>query len=105
MTTLRTQALVPLICRNPDEKAAMARVLWKAGSAVGAGDELAEPDGVPGRPDRPILVDHTSLKHRSMATVEGRAALIHALAHIELNAIDLALDLCWRFAGMPDEFY
>ncbi len=40
-----------------------------------------------------------------MATVEGRAALIHALAHIELNAIDLALDLCWRFAGMPDEFY
>ncbi len=40
-----------------------------------------------------------------MATVEGRAALIHALTHIELNAIDLALDLCWRFAGMPDDFY
>ena len=40
-----------------------------------------------------------------MATVEGRAALIHALAHIELNAIDLALDLCWRFGNMPVEFY
>ena len=40
-----------------------------------------------------------------MATAEGRAALIHALAHIELNAIDLALDLCWRFAGMPEAFY
>lgn len=40
-----------------------------------------------------------------MKTVEGRAALIHALAHIELNAIDLALDLVWRFPDMPDEFY
>ena len=105
MTTLRIQALVPLICRNPDQKAALTRVLGKAGGPVGALDPLAEPPGVPGRPDRPILVDHRALKPRSMATVEGRAALIHALAHIELNAIDLALDLCWRFAGMPDEFY
>ncbi len=40
-----------------------------------------------------------------MRTIEGRAVLIHALTHIELNAIDLALDICWRFAGMPDEFY
>ena len=40
-----------------------------------------------------------------MRTAEGRAALIHALAHIELNAIDLALDIVWRFAGMPDLFY
>ena len=40
-----------------------------------------------------------------MNTVEGRAALVHALAHIELNAVDLALDICWRFAGMPDVFY
>ena len=105
MTTLRIQALVPLTCRNADEKAALARVFGRGGGPVGADDELVEPVGVPGRPDRPILVDHTALKPRSMATVEGRAALIHALAHIELNAIDLALDLCWRFAGMPDEFY
>ncbi len=40
-----------------------------------------------------------------MKTVEGRAALIHALAHIELNAIDLALDVVWRFPDMPGEFY
>jgi uncharacterized ferritin-like protein (DUF455 family) len=40
-----------------------------------------------------------------MATREGRAALIHALAHIELNAIDLGLDVVWRFSGMPDPFY
>jgi len=105
MSTLRTQALAPLTCRDPNQKAALARDLGRGGGPVGAADELAEPDGVPGRPDRPVLVDHLSIKPRSMATVEGRAALIHALAHIELNAIDLALDMCWRFAGMPDEFY
>lgn len=105
MTTLRTQALVPLLCRDPDEKAAWAREVGQDGGPVGSDEVLAEPPGVPGRPDRPALVDHLSLTQRSMATVEGRAALIHALAHIELNAIDLALDLCWRFSGMPDEFY
>ena len=40
-----------------------------------------------------------------MKTPEGRATLIHALAHIELNAVDLALDIVWRFPGMPDDFY
>jgi uncharacterized ferritin-like protein (DUF455 family) len=38
-------------------------------------------------------------------TLEGRAILIHALAHIEFNAINLALDVIWRFANMPDKFY
>ncbi|ALV07319.1 hypothetical protein RD2015_2855 [Roseateles depolymerans] len=40
-----------------------------------------------------------------MRTPEGRAALIHSLAHIELNAIDLALDIIWRFSDMPPAFY
>jgi uncharacterized ferritin-like protein (DUF455 family) len=40
-----------------------------------------------------------------MRTVEGRAALIHALAHIEFNAINLALDAIWRFPDMPREYY
>lgn len=51
------------------------------------------------------MVPHTELKQRSLKTREGHAALIHALAHIELNAIDLALDIVWRFAGMPAAFY
>ncbi len=45
------------------------------------------------------------LSHGSLRTVEGRAALVHSIAHIELNAVDLAADICWRFAGMPDQFY
>lgn len=60
---------------------------------------------IPGREERPLLVPPTQLRRRSFATVEGRATLIHALAHIELNAVDLALDIVWRFAGMPEAFY
>jgi uncharacterized ferritin-like protein (DUF455 family) len=60
---------------------------------------------VPGRPARPTLVPPAQVAHRSISTREGRAALIHALAHIELNAIDLAADACWRFARMPDDYY
>jgi uncharacterized ferritin-like protein (DUF455 family) len=60
---------------------------------------------VPGRPVRPELVPPLAVGHRSMRTVEGRAALIHALAHIEFNAINLALDAIWRFPGMPEDYY
>lgn len=60
---------------------------------------------IPGRPTRPELVPPLAVRHRSMRTVEGRAALIHALAHIEFNAINLALDAIWRFSGMPCDYY
>lgn len=90
--------------QDPLKKAALASVL-DTNSFVGADEVIAEPTGIPGRPPKPVLVPHTQLKHRSMATVEGRAALLHALAHIEFNAIDLAADVTWRFNGMPDDFY
>ena len=60
---------------------------------------------IPGRPDKPILVSPLDLPKRSMRTLEGRAALIHALAHIEFNAINLALDAIWRFENMPEKYY
>ena len=72
---------------------------------VDCSEVIAEPAGIPGRPAAPLLVPHTAIRQRSMQTAEGRAALIHALAHIEFNAINLALDICWRFAGMPHAFY
>ena len=102
--TLRQRALQQLLQSDPDAKADGVRRI-EVGVPVAASDRLAEPVGIPGRPARPELVPHTQVKQRSMATIEGRAALIHALAHIELNAIDLALDLVWRFADLPDEFY
>ena len=60
---------------------------------------------LPGRPLLPTLVAPLSMPRRSMATVEGRAVLLHALAHIEFNAINLALDALWRFDGMPNAYY
>jgi uncharacterized ferritin-like protein (DUF455 family) len=104
MTTLRTRALELLLTADPTAKANGVRALDIAGD-VGADERIAEPAGIPGRPARPALVHHTALRQRSVRTVAGRAALIHALAHIEFNAIDLALDAAWRFPGMPDAFY
>jgi len=60
---------------------------------------------IPGRPAAPILVNPGLVKRRSMHTQEGRAVLIHALAHIEFNAINLALDAIWRFPRMPRNYY
>jgi uncharacterized ferritin-like protein (DUF455 family) len=104
MTSLRHRALAVLLERDPAAKAALASALPQA-SASGSREALVEPPGIPGRPDRPELVPHTQLKQRSLKTPEGHAALLHAVAHIELNAVDLAADAVWRFAGMPDGYY
>ncbi|MFJ7566690.1 ferritin-like domain-containing protein [Herminiimonas sp. NPDC097707] len=66
---------------------------------------LLAQQAIPGRPAVPELISPKFVKHRSMRTVEGRAAMIHALTHIEFNAINLALDAVWRFAGMPAAYY
>ena len=66
---------------------------------------LTAPEGLPGRPPRPKLVPPEQVPRRSPFTPGGRAALLHAIAHIEFNAINLALDAVWRFAGMPDAYY
>ena len=59
----------------------------------------------PGRPLRPELVPPLDVPRRKMTTPKGRAALIHALAHIEFNAINLALDAVYRFRGLPSAYY
>lgn len=104
MTTLRHLALAVLREPDPTAKAALARAL-PADAAIGEDEALQEPAGLPGRPEQPLLVPHTQLQRRSVRTTEGRAALLHALAHIEFNAIDLAVDVLWRFPGMPALFY
>lgn len=59
----------------------------------------------PGRPGKPDLVSPRDLPRRGLGSEHGRAALIHALAHIEFNAINLAADAVYRFPAMPYEFY
>ena len=104
VTSFRHDALRIVLIADAGRKAAAARQL-DANAALDTHELLPEPAGIPGRPELPELVPHTALKARSMRTIEGRAALIHALAHIELNAIDLALDIVWRFPAMPEAYY
>lgn len=102
---MRREALRVWQVAEPATKAAAARDL-------AAADGL-EPDpalalhaaGPPGRPSRPRLVPLSSLPQRTPFTPVGRAALLHAVAHIEFNAINLALDAIWRFAGLPAGYY
>jgi uncharacterized ferritin-like protein (DUF455 family) len=101
---LRTAALQALCIADPTAKVAAVDALARGGH-VDAANGFAEPPGVPGRPERPLLVRPGEVAERSVATHEGRAALLHALAHIEFNAINLALDIAWRFAGLPEPFY
>ncbi len=61
----------------------------------------------PGRPEKPVLTPPTQVKKRSLGSLKGRIALLHSIAHIELNAVDLALDIVARFASesVPNSFF
>lgn len=101
---LRTLAL-EILALNKREAKLRAAAALDPELPVDTAAELCPTAPLPGREARPPLVPPAQLSRRSMATPEGRATLIHALAHIELNAIDLALDIVWRFPGMPAAFY
>ncbi|KXV16367.1 hypothetical protein CR51_01310 [Caballeronia megalochromosomata] len=106
---VRRAALAILREREPATKAARARALFEAARAqlshLDPHASFDEPGDLPGRPERPELVEPSSLKRRGMQSDAGRAVLLHALAHIEFNAINLALDAVWRFPSMPGDFY
>lgn len=104
MTSLRQTALRLLLECEQDKKAALTLEL-NARQPIDPEAQLSEPPGIPGRPAKPELFAKLQTKPLSLRTDEGKAVLIHSLAHIELNAIDLALDVIWRFAGMPTQFY
>ena len=105
---LRHRALQVLCLAHPDEKAAAALALHAQADECSIAASAPTPaldQALPGVPVRPVLLHHTAVKRRSPATPQGRAVLLHAIAHIEFNAINLALDAVWRFDGMPAAFY
>lgn len=106
---LRRAALYWLAECDPARKAQGVRELasgWSAGRVELDSQVVLNATGtIPGIPAKPELVLPRQVRRRSMATVEGRAVLIHALVHIEFNAINLALDAIWRFADMPRDYY
>ena len=91
--TLRPAALAALQLADPADKAARAQALWQqwqAGSlAVDPVASLDAPPGLPGRPALPRLVPADQVPGRSPFTLAGRAALLHAICHIEFNAIKI----------------
>jgi uncharacterized ferritin-like protein (DUF455 family) len=106
---LRRAALRWLEECEPRAKAQGVRALrqsWQAGQVtLDTNAVLAAPQILPGRPPQPELVPPNELKRRGLATIEGRATMLHAFSHIEFNAINLALDAIWRFPAMPDTYY
>lgn len=93
---------------DPAKKCVLAEALYQAWLAGGVGMDEGVPVAAiaePGRPAKPILVPPLDVPRRKITSAIGRAALLHAIAHIEFNAINLALDAAYRFRGMPREFY
>ncbi len=90
-----------------DDKPAAAVRLWAAwqGGALTCAPVAEAPLDQPGRPARPVLAAPADMPRRQLNGPRNHAALIHALAHIEFNAIDLALDAVQRFTAMPEEFH
>ena len=109
MKDLHAAAKRCLDATDPVEKLRLTQETWRLFLA----DELSadpfspppEPIGPPGRPARPQLVNARQVPQRGLGSMEGRAALVHAVAHIEFNAINLAWDAVYRYRGKPDAYY
>lgn len=102
-------ALECLLCTNVEAKltqVAAFQSAWKQGKITFLpAASSVKPVPIPGRPIKPEMVSALAVDKRKLSTPEGRAALIHALAHIEFNAINLALDAIYRFRELPREYY
>ncbi len=108
MPSLFERTAICLDACDPAQKVELTQALYADWCAdklqIDSLFEAPEIGGV-GRPDKPELVAPREVSRRSMHTDEGRVVLCHALAHIEFNAINLALDAVYRFNGMPQAYY
>ncbi|MCB1859855.1 MAG: ferritin-like domain-containing protein [Gammaproteobacteria bacterium] len=106
-TNLFARARLCLLAKDPRDKLSQVKALardWISGKLDIR--PLPLPELVtPGQPPRPDLVHPRELPRRSLVTDKGRQAFIHALAHIEFNAINLACDALCRFRDMPSAYY
>ncbi len=107
----RAAALAALTAPDPSRKVALALALYadlRNGSVyVDPAEDVQAAAGstLPGRPDKPALIPAQQMPRRNPRDPKGHAALLHSIAHIEFNAINLALDAVWRFQNLPEEFY
>ncbi len=108
MNNIYEQVYDCLMTTDPSEKAQKTFVFEKSLRALDVWpvDVFAKPAKVkiPGRPEQPELIDAKNVPRRGLGSEQGRVALLHALAHIEFNAINLALDAVYRFRHMPKQY-
>jgi uncharacterized ferritin-like protein (DUF455 family) len=110
--SLAEMAVEVLTTADGRAKAALGRrhaLTWFAARAAGQPLPIGQalPPDRPARPDRPALLAPKDVPRRRPGSAEGRTALLHAVAHIELNAVDLHWDIIARFTyhPMPLGFY
>jgi uncharacterized ferritin-like protein (DUF455 family) len=103
---LRQTAYTAFISSNIEQKMNLSGVLYTS-TAINtvAKIQLKNNQNQPGLPEKPELLNPLNVDKRSPFTPAGHAALMHAICHIEFNAVNLALDAIWRFDGMPEQYY
>ncbi len=101
MIPITQAACQVLLANTPESKTSAAHELsrlWNKSKLSERFEEAVNPPKYPGRPDTPLMIDPKQAKRRRLGSVQGRIALLHAIAHIEFNAIDLAADMVARYA-------
>lgn len=109
-SSLTEGAYAALVSNDLDNKISLTNEIakgWEDGTLSLSTNRRITPPKRPGRPALPKLLPPSQVPKRPLSSARGRLALIHAIAHIELNAIDLALDIIVRFSGqkMPRSFF
>ena len=108
MNNLFDLAYICIIATHPVEKVRLTQAIaqaWQSGQLNLEPASTIKPILVPGHPVHLRLVPPREVPRRNFLTTEGQAALLHALTHIEFNAINLAWDAVYRFRDLPTDFY
>ena len=110
-SSARQAALAALIEPDPAHKVKLALALrddlrvGRVSVDPAADVQTALGATLPGRPEKPELIPAQQMPRRNPRDPKGHAALLHSIVHIEFNAINLALDVVWRFQDLPEDFY
>ena len=106
---LRAQCLKALAANDLNDKLSQVQAIYESFKSkqikIDSKADIQHTYHLPGAPSKPDIVPPRLVEKRSASTQHGKLTFIHALAHIEFSAINLALDIIWRFKNLPDQFY
>ncbi len=106
---LRAQCLKALAANDLNQKLNQVQAIYESFKSrqikIDSKSDIKHAYHLPGAPSRPNIVPPRLVEKRSASTQQGKLIFIHALAHIEFSAINLALDIIWRFKNLPEQFY